>query len=291
MALIRVQTAELNQKGNLITLTDITGQDNIADSTKYATGSTNLNRSKNNNISEVVITTPDKLVYTLVDNEAISTPVIEIIAKGTVFPKASLTKTISPTDIGLASTALFPDGVYKIEIYQHYILDTIEESTGVFLSNLSLSLLGYINTIKLGYVDTSLGKFILNNDTGTPVLLSSYTQFNNNILSVVSEIMLCDKPLFTNTIYGYTCFATYKTTLYIKNTTNLLKCFQPKIAKISIEEKSCCSSCKENSQKSLEDIFYGLFIIDAQFADGLYEEANKGILTLNKICNNEGCGC
>ena len=290
MVLKIVQTAELNQKGNIITLKDITGADNILDSTKYATGSTNLNRNIQNSISEVIITTPTNTVYSIVDNLAMTTSNANIIAKGTVFPNESTTKLIAPTDIGLTSNSLFPDGIYKIEVYQHYLIDNIEDGTGYRISDLSLTLGGYTNTIKLGYVDTLLGKFVANNDGGTPALLASYTQFNNNVLSVTGDTMLCDKPIFTS-VLGYTCFATYKTTLYVKNTTNLLNCFQPKIAKISISEKSCCASCKDTPQKAIEDIFYGLFIIDAQFADGLYDEANKGILTLNKICNNEGCNC
>jgi len=290
MALKIVQTAELNQTGNLITLKDITGTDNILDSTKYATGSTNLNRNIQNSISEVVITTPTNTVYSIIDNLNIVTSSINIIAKGTVFPNQNTTKLITPTDIGLTSNSLFPDGIYKIEVYQHYLINNIVDGTGYRINDLSLTLEGYSNTIKLGYVDTLLGKFITNASV-TPAFLTSFTQFNNNVLSVISDVMLCDKPLFISTVNGYTCFATYKTTLFVKNTTNLLNCFQPKIAKISISEKSCCSSCKDTPQKAIEDIFYGLFIIDAQFADGLYDEANKGILTLNKICNNEGCNC
>lgn len=292
MALQIVHTVEINQLGNSIVLSDITGADSLANSTKYDGGSgggSNPNKDRNNYIYELVITTPDGKIYTDTANLNIHIHNLNITASSaSVFPQVATTKTYTPAIVGLQSTDAFPDGVYKFEVYQSYLINP--SAHYAYAANISLlDMSGITNTDKAGYGSQLYGKYILD-ETATKTLAQT-TSFYNTINDITNVAAVgYEQSLFTY-LAKYYPFVTYKTTTYLKVINGLLRCFQPKITKVSIYKAPCCGGCHKSGIDKLKDIFDGIFIIDAQFEAGLYDECNKNIQALNSICNSLGCDC
>jgi hypothetical protein len=127
------------------------------------------------------------------------------------------------------------------------------------------------------------------------VINPSATEANRYVASIVSDLELSlsealstsDFPNGTNV----SMYAGYLNTVYLKVTNGLLRCLQPKMAKYSLIEQSCCKQCGARNIDKMLEIFFGIFTVEAQFTVGLYDEANKNIAALNRICAAEDCKC
>lgn len=295
MGLVKTSTVSINQIGDTITEIDTTGEDNLASSTKYSTGVTNLNRSKSNTLTEIIVTLPDGTVKTIVNNILIDNSVVTGISPSLPattplpIPNASFTKTINTALLNITSTQVFSTGVYKIEYISWYLIPCSGGGNS-FEVNTSLSIIDPTNTsiltaLRTGFVDTTLIKIIKTINTNIQ---------QSNVVDTVADNynLILNKPLqnlvSTDQIF---IFAGYSTTLYLKVQTNLLACFQPKIAKSTISERSCCKTCKSSDIDGLTEILFGLFSVDASMSEGDYSNANNKLLTLEKICKSKNCGC
>jgi len=283
MALIPVKTVTINQAGDSITLADITGNYSANNTTGY--GSPNRARSSNT-ITDFVITKPDGTQISVRNNIALTNPTASAVP--TLVPKDALSRTFSISEVGYgASVGYFPVGVYKFEIYDWYkITGSSDTATINGISRTLVNLTGATfssNTIGLG--DISIIKLI--NLSGVEENRYIGEVIGDEDFSVTQAFSEEDFPNTTEC----SLYAGYLTTVYLLVTTEFLKCFQPKIAKISMKEKSCCPTCKTSDIEVLSNMLFGLFSIDAQFKSGLYDAANKNIAALYKICQAEDCKC
>lgn len=295
MALIKTSAASINQLGDTITIVDNTGEDNILDSTKYSTGGTNLNRNITNQLTDVIITLPDGTSVSIRNNILIDSSVVSTInpplpvTSPLPIPNSGFTKAINTALANILSTQIFPVGVYTIKYNSWYLIPctgnggsfTLSSSVGITdASNTSL-----LNTIRSGFSDTSLIKIFKTTDT---------TIESENVVDTITDAhnIILNKPL-SNLVIGdkVFIFAGYSNTLYVKVQTDLLSCFQPKIAKSTIRKRSCCKTCKSSDIDEYVEILFGIFAVDAQFQNGDYPTANSNLQTLLKICQSKDCNC
>jgi len=273
MALEIKASLAFNETNTALIYTDITGEDNLAQSTKYSTGGSNLNRTKSNTFTELVLTSPENLDTTL------------LLTTGNVVPKDITTNSLLPASFNY--TEGFNVGVYKVKCYVWYKIETTGTDSKADLTNLSLITATFdtdnFTSIRNGFADTSIIKIVQGSNsairttgvvTGTTVAL---TEALPNTFTVGEENVLV--------------YAGYEVTVYALSDDKFLKCFQPKIAKISIQENDCCSRCKTDDVSALQNMFLGIFAVYAQFESGLYTDANANIKTLLKICEADGCKC
>lgn len=292
--LIPVLKCELDKTGKIITVNDITGGDNLASSTKYSTGGINPNRTKNNTVTEVVITLPNGNVFTFFKNNAFNSVDISILAtdSANVMPKTVLFNSFTNTE--LATNLVLPTGIAKIEYYVWYFLACLEDAQGIKLSTTTIDVTG-INSYDLEATlyDTDLIKLVSADSLLSMANAKTFTNKVTNLDTYIStKIMQLDKPISNTDLPVNTrviVLAGYKTTEYLKLDVELLECFQPKIAKLAIQEKSCCATCKSTNVDALEDILTGLFVVDAQIEAGLWDNADKNLKALLKICKSNGC--
>lgn len=286
MSLNKTAVLIVNKENNKLTLTDTTGEDNLAVSTKYASGITNPNRTKNNIITEYVITREDGTVILIVENELISTVTPNILAKGNIIPKNSFSKEFTLSGLGYGPETLkFPVGVVKVEYWTWYNLTGIVDDKCVVLNNTTLSgEQSQFDTIKNGFADTKYIKIIKKSD--------SSVQINNTISSITdSETIVLETPLPTNLPLGaeVVIFAGYLTEVYVLTDGLFLDCFQPKITNINVMQTSCCKTCKSANVDNLTEMLLGYFGVQAQMESEEFDRANSNIKTLYKICQAEGC--
>lgn len=287
-------TADINQVGDTISILDTTGSDDIANSTKYSTGSTNLNRSKSNTMTDFIFTLPDGTEKTITRNIAITdsdvsgiTPPLSATSPLPI-PNNALLADIVRTMVDATQTnQIFPVGIYKV-VYRVWYLIPCAGNSGNFQisSNIGItdsSNSAALSSIRQGFADATLIKIISTADT---------TNQQTNIVDTITDDynIVLNKPL-SNLDIGQNVFifAGYEKTLHIKVQTDLLACFQPKIAKSTITEKKCCNSCKSSLTDTLIEILFGIFAVDAQFQNGDYDTANTNLQALLKICNAEDC--
>lgn len=281
MALIPVGTLVINQLGDTITFTDTTG----AYSATNLTGYGSPNRTDSNNISDFVWTKPDGTSITLRTNISLTQPTQGAVV--TLLPKNATTKTFNTTQLGYATDVLyFPDGVYKMSYKIWYRIGGTNMGimTGSTGKIITLSTGGFTT----GFADTRWIK-IINSES------SSGTEADRYVATITSDTeVILSEALNTTTFadgQDTSVYAGFITNVYVKVINGLLTCFQPKIAKISIAERTCCNTCGASDIDTLMDIFFGIFTVDAQFKVGLYTEANNNITTLNAICAGETCSC
>jgi hypothetical protein len=282
MSLIKKATLVVNDENNLLTLTDVTGEDNLANSTKYSTGSTNLNRNKNNTISEFIITKEDGSIVTIKTNDLFSSVSPSLAAKSVLVPKNGLSNTFTPQDLGYDTTVTkFPVGVIKIEYWTWYYLQL-----GQVITNLKTitAVDSTFTSLRLGFVDTMQIKLIKQSSSGI--------EANRQVSVVVDDENLTleqDLPSTFAVNDSVAIFAGYLTTVYVLTDGLFLDCFQPKIANISISESSCCKTCKSDNVNNLTEMLLGYFGVEAQMEAAKYEMANSNIKTLYKICQAVPC--
>lgn len=263
-------TLAFNSTKDILVYTDITQQDNLAGSTKYSTGVTNLNRATDYDLLEMFLTNTDN-----VETKAEFLP-------GTPFVGKNLISTNFSYSDG------FIVGVYKVKAYVWYSIDTDQPAgvctltsttqvTGTFFGN-------NLNSVRNGFADTKIIKI----QQGSKTAIRTVTNVNAG-----GTVATFSEPVtgFTLNTLNVTMFAGYEVTLYALSDDKFLKCFQPKIAKTSLSETSCCSSCKADDITNLSNMFLGVFSVYAQFENELYTDANNNIKALLNICNADGCKC
>lgn len=262
-------TLEFNAAKDTLVYTDITGEDNLANSTKYSLGNTNLNRDSNYTLMEMFLTNPENTE-----------------SKAEFSSGLKFVKDLKPTNF-LYNDG-FKVGVYKAKVYVWYLIQmnnvddycTLTETTevsGSFIADNFLS-------IRNGFADTSIIKIQQGSKTAIRTVSS---------IDVIGNVLTISEPLsgFTLNSQNVNVYAGYEVTVYALSDDAFLKCFQPKIAKTSLKETSCCSSCKSDDITNLNVMFLGLFSVYAQFESELFTSANDNIKTLLKICNADGCKC
>ena len=296
MALELIATGTLDKTGKIITINDVTGGDNLADSKKYSTGITNLNRSKNNTVTEIVITMANGTVHTFYKNASFNSVDINISAadENNLMPKTVVSVDISNLELGI--NTVLPVGIIKVEYYVWYILSGLTGGQGKKLTTTTISVAGATNLNLNSFLyDTDLIKVIYSSTTVPMSQAKVVTNVVTNIDTYLNtKVINLNKPILNELIpenSSVIIMAGYKTTVYIKSDIELLECFQPKIAKTSIQKKSCCSTCKGSDIDALKDILDGLFIVDAQLEAELYVQADSNLKTLLKICKSDGCNC
>lgn len=267
MPLIPKATLEFNATKDTLVYTDITGEDNVLNSTKYSTGNTNINRDSNYSFMELVLTSPDNLTNTI---ELTNNPKFVKDLKAINF---------------LYADNKFKVGVYKAKVYVWYLINT--EYTGdVCLLDTTTQITGSFNSedfesVRNGFADTKIIKI----QQGSKSDIRTVATMSNETLTI-------SQPLVGfNVVSPVLVYAGYEVNVYALSDDEFLKCFQPKIAKTSLSETSCCSSCKSDDITNLNTMFLGLFGVYAQFESELYTDANSNIKTLLKICRADGCQC
>lgn len=277
----------INKSGDTFVVNDITGEDNIASSTKYATNSTNPNHPKtDNSITEFIVTLPDgtvlpKIVYNLLINSV--TPNIAATSQVPI-PYSAFTINFTAADLGLTNT-LFTDGMYRFDTT---IWMKVTNGDSVVLASDLKSLSGtgtVFDSAKYGLADAKYIKIIKNSDSTKNVNTTINQVFD------ATDLVLDDALSATDFTSGdiITIFAGYRITFYIKANINLLNCFLPKVAKRSVAKRKCCKTCGQSEMDILDQIYLGMFDIEAQIDVGMFDIANKNILALGKICKNLGC--
>jgi hypothetical protein len=296
MALELIATGTLDKTGKIITINDVTGGDNLAGSKKYSTGITNLNRSKNNTVTEIVITMANGTVHTFYKNASFNSVDINISAtdENNLMPKTVVSVDISNLELGI--NTVLPVGIIKVEYYVWYILSGLTSGQGKKLTTTTISVAGTTNLNLNSFLyDTDLIKVIYSSTTVPISQAKVVTNVVTNIDTYLNtKVINLNKPILNELIpenSSVIIMAGYKTTVYIKSDVELLECFQPKIAKTSIQKKSCCSTCKGSDIDALKDVLDGLFIVDAQLEAELYVQADSNLKTLLKICKSDGCNC
>jgi transposase-like protein len=270
MALEIKGTLEFNSTNSELVYTDITGEDNIALSTKYSTGSTNVNRSKANTFTEFVLTNPDFL-----DSGV-------LLTTGNVVPADTFTNSLLPPNFNYNDG--FEVGVYKVKCYVWYEIDFLE-GLGNLVTSTQIS--GSFDTanfdsIRNGFADTSIVKIVQGSKSAIRTVTSTA-----GTTATFSEALVG----FTTGTENISVYAGYEVTLRALSDDKFLKCFQPKIAKTSIQPTDCCARCKSSDVDNLSAMFFGVFSVYAQFESELYDDANANIKTLLKICQADGCKC
>lgn len=298
MALLQIKnTLEVSEDGKSLIYTDITGEDNLSGSTKYSRGITNTNYTKTNNyITEYQITKPDGTIISIIDNKAIDFAVdVRLESSNTnVVPLDTLVKTFSLSDLNI-NESLLPVGVYKIKIINwFYIL----ADKGPFIKINNTKLITPLNPNKLqnnkynealikllwGSPDIPYQKYedCLKQDTTASII--EWDGYSTTIV-LNENITIADKTVFL-------VFLGYETENAVLVDKPFLDCYQPKIARISVQPKSCCPTCKSADIDNLYDMWMGYLGVLAQFASGKYNDANSNMVTLGKICSsNCNCGC
>lgn len=279
MSLIPKGTISINQENDTITVVETTS---VYNGTTNPNGFGSPNRGNANDITDFVITKPDGSVVTIRNNEALTNPTQAAVP--VLLPANTLSKVFTPTDLGYSVTTLvFPDGVYTF-LYRLCYRITGTPVTSANGKIITLSGASF-NSLTAGFGDTVYIK-VINQDA---------VEYNGSIASIDSDTQLTldealDLDAFPDgtTVSIYAC---YLTNIRLKNINNLLKCFQPKVAKMSLAVKKCCNQCKSSEIDNLMEIFLGMFGVDAQFKMGLYSQANANIATLNKICSSQSCSC
>lgn len=287
MALEVVYRGLINRENDTVTIEDITGEDNLVNSTKYSNGINNPNKPTSSSIlTLLVITKPDGTQQTIQLNNSITsvTPTISASTKNLV-PANTLEVELDSSDLGLPNVQ-FDTGVYIVEVFvfTEVNLGGIVPPLTSLSTNRIVGSSTAFDSITDGFGDTDIIYIISQAD-------SSKRQLNYIEEIIDSENIILSESLssvFTNGI-PVTIFAGYKTTTYVKADKDLLDCYLPKIAKISVEEKKCCSTCGGETISNLTDILMGIFDIEAQLSIGMYEEANKNVISLTKECKNIEC--
>lgn len=269
MALIPKATLAFNATKDTLVYTDITGEDNLANSTKYSLGNTNLNRDSNYTLMEMFLTNPDNL-----GNKAEFSSGLRFV------------KDLKPANFEYNDG--FKVGVYKAKVYVWYLINmdninnfgTLSETTEVGGSFIGDNLIN----IRNGFVDTK----IIRIKQGSNVAIRTVGTIN-----VGGNSLTFTEPLvgFNLNVENVNIYAGYEVTVYALSDDEFLKCFQPKIAKTSLSETSCCSSCKSDDITNLSTMFLGIFSVYAQFESEIYTSANDNIKTLLKTCRADGCKC
>lgn len=275
----------INKNGDTFTVNDITGEDNLITSTKYATGSTNVNHPKADNIiTEMLVTMPDSTVLPLLVYNSLISVVTPNIAATTQLPipASSFTMNLIASQLGLTNT-LFTDGMYRFDTT---IWMAIKNSgVGTTLGSDLKTITGtttFFTVPKTGLGDTKYIKIIKNSDS---------TKNINSTCTITSDTVLVLDAALTTFVDGdnVTIYAGYKVTFYIKANANLLKCFMPKVAKRSVAKKKCCKTCGQTEIDQLSEMYLAMFDIEAQIDVGMYDIANRNILALGKICRSIEC--
>jgi hypothetical protein len=281
MSLIPKGTVAINQAGDVITFTDTTG---VYNGSTNPTGYGTPNRGNANHITDFIITKPDASQTTVRNNEALTTPTQAAVP--VLVPANALTKTFTPSLAGYDTSYLtFPDGVYKFSYRMWYRVVGTVTTTGLVSGS------GKVIT----FADSTFTDNVLGfGDTRWVKVLNAAGEENDRYVSTITsntEIILSQALDNVSDGDTVTIYAGYYTDIYLMVTNGLLRCIQPKMAKYSLGEQSCCKQCGSPSINKAMEVFFGIFSVEAQFTVGLYAEANANISALNKICSSEDCKC
>ncbi len=198
----------------------------------------------------------------------------------------------------------FQDGIYQVgyvvwmkvddttpaATYQLY-----RDSYGV---NKILGTNSHFTSVLLGFGDTSVVRVLLASDT------TIYEDFSiTQVVDALGMILDQSETKFGtvagdgDTIADVALRAGYSSTFAALNKNQFLKCFLPKMAGISLIGKKGCGQpdcCSYNEDKLIQDLtelHVNLFKVEAQLEFGMWNEANKNMRVLGRICNNLNCGC
>lgn len=300
MALLQIKnTLEVSEDGKSLIYTDTTGEDNLSGSTKYADplGVNNTNYAKvDNYITEYQITKPDGTIISIIDNKDIySAADVKLESSNTdVVPFDTSIKIFSLSDLNI-NESLLPVGVYKIKIINWFYINGEE---GAFLKSSDTELTTSLNPDKLqsNKYDDSLIKLLW----GSPDI--PYQKYEDCLkqdttASLIewngySTTIVLNENITIPDVFAFLVFLGYETENAVLVDKPFLDCYQPKIARISVQPKSCCPTCKSADIDNLYDMWMGYLGVLAQFASGKYNDANNNIVSLSKICSsNCNCGC
>lgn len=281
MGLATKLKASVDQPNTLITIEDITG---VYNSGTNPNGYGSPNRGNVNDILDVIITTPEGVKYSFRNNAILTDPSAAAIP--VLMPANALTKTFTPAQLGFNSGVLNV-GVYKVEYFTWYRISGVGQINNDS-SRKQINLIGGSFTSETAGFGTS-AKWVKLIDTTHGV--HEYKM----VEQVVSDTVLLAESSFSADYFPPTAnvsiYAGYLATAYFKADALLQACYQPKIAALSIEEKSCCKTCAYDSTDALMDIMIGLEVVDIQTGKELYSKANEGLQTLYKVCKGESCKC
>lgn len=261
MALVPVITVAKNSDCSEITITDATGEDNLASSTKYSTGSTNTNISKAEvDVTDIIITPPD------------NTPVAFNYTSGSDWvPVNTLSITYDDTDLGTLDS-----GVWLIDYYVWSNADfaftatlTANSATVTMSSDVSAAI--------------SNGDYIRFTTTG------DYEDSIYRVQNVSTTTITLNKPFTGTAGSGVASFKGWKASNYVLIDCAVNCCIDEKLGKLS---DACCDECGDkelNYAMKLELLRVGA---EKQAECGKYTEAQKTIDLLLSYCNSDtDCGC
>jgi hypothetical protein len=283
----------INRDATEIYFEDVTGADNNAGSSKYSTGSTNLNKAvADNQITEYYITLPngeEKLLFT---NISITSVVPNIPSAGfTTVPNAGNILTLLANNINIPEL-VFSEGVFIITAKVWFLAKNAFGNTGTTTYNASQNALagvgtGYLSLKSFG--DTSLVKIIKQSDSTKVVdnIVLKNTNATDTFLNLQFPLNSTDFQNGDQLII----YAGHTSKFYVKNDVQFMNCFLPKIAKISVAKENCCKSCGQSKIDSLHKLLMGIFSVNAQLDIGMLEEANKNLIALGKECRYLDCIC
>jgi hypothetical protein len=274
--------AETNQQNNLITVTDITS---VYNATTNPDGYGSPNRGNSNDIVEFTITKPDGTTVSFTYNGVLTDPAAPAVP--VLMPANALSKVFTALQLGVTD-AIIPLGMYKVEYRTWYRLAGtvyVEDEVRTEINHMTT---GSFTSETAGFGTSAKWLKLINSITGNTE--------TRGVAEVVSDSsVLADQelsPVLFPPGSVASIYAGYLATTYVKLDAQLQNCYQPKIAALSIEETNCCPTCPTNkSIDTLMDIMMGIEIVDVQFENGLYEEANNNLQTLYKVCQGENCKC
>lgn len=286
----------INSDNTEYTLEDITGDYDATDNPNGFGGSVNKTKAQVLE-TQVRVTKPNGEYVDFTLNTSTS-PLTDFI------PKEALSRILTLADLGISDESEFPVGVYQV---QYIIWVKVDDSMGAsytlehdtVLNKVYAKVVGTssnFTSVLLGFGDTSVVRVLKNSDT------TIYEDFS--IKEVVDNTHMTLDQLSTK--FGLTTDgasvavqlrAGYKSTFAYLNKEQFLKCFLPKVAGITVTgskgcgDPSCAMYQADKEINDLTEMHLGMFAVEAQLEYGMWDEANKNMKTLYKVCNTNKCGC
>jgi len=264
----------ISTDGKVISLSDNTPVDNIVNSVNYWNGVTtrnNLNVSKSTtnatkpdkiDITDILITIPNKTVVTL-----------SYSSGSNWIPVNTSILAIDSTTLSLTTSGqnVLSDGIYEFNYYIWSTLSTLGNysiSTGSTIVTCSSSQLAAKYTAGTFIRIDGVPYQVLQGLSSTTFqLIKPYTGLSN---------IVAQTPYIGSTIQ-----------YMFLNTYNAECCEQKLIATAD----TCCSDCENDSIMLSMRLYTLIRGARAQYASGMYIDAQKTIDLVNRLCNNSDCGC
>lgn len=261
MALVPVITLTKNTDCSIVTLTDVTGSDNNADSTKYSSGGTNPNIST----AEVDVT---DIIFTNPDNDIIA---FNYTSGSDWVPVNSSSIAYTSTELGTLN-----NGVWLVDYYVWSNADFAFTAT-LTSGSPTVTMSGDVSAV------LSNGDYIRFTTTG------DYEDSIYRVQNVSTTTVTLNKSFSGTSGSGVASFIGWKASNYALIDCEVNCCIDEKIGKLS---DSCCDDCGDkelNYAMKLELLRLGA---EKQAECGKYTEAQKTIDLLLTYCNSDtDCGC